>query len=152
MRASLHVRTVQNVLTIAFASLHFPLSGSTFEWVHPMPRFDPNLRYRSVRLTDLRADLELNTYTGALLSQIRKYDLLICLETFELAVRFWLGMYSYSRILTTFGWGSRLAAHVGLLVFVFFLFFESAPVGSREPITGPPTNSGPPRVHHLPLL
>ena len=26
------------------------------------------------------------------------------------------------------------------------------PLGSRETITGPPINSGPPRVHHLPVL
>ena len=25
-------------------------------------------------------------------------------------------------------------------------------LGSREPVTAPPINSGPPRVHHLPLL
>ena len=30
--------------------------------------------------------------------------------------------------------------------------FDLGHIGSREPITAPPINFGPPRVHHLPLL
>ena len=60
------------------------------------------------------------------LSQIRKSPTLFRsnrvlnrLETFELFVQFWLGIHSYPRRLTVFGWLSRLPAHVDFLISVF---------------------------------
>ena len=55
------------------------------------------------------------------------------LKTFELSVQFWLGIGSYPRSLTAFGWGYRLAAHVDFLLFLifsfcYFLILESAAV------------------------
>ena len=58
------------------------------------------------------------SFTDAL-SKIRKSDLLNLLKELELSVQFWLGIDSYPRSITTFGWGSRLAAHVDFFLMIF---------------------------------